>query len=108
MSELRVTLANGVTLTIAQVMAVKRHMDELPHCHWHLNECGCCVTVHGPDCAYIIGEDGGEDCYPGRGCGCPPEAPWTSPAARWTESVLQDDEPGPIPGESPDPDWMNP
>jgi hypothetical protein len=92
MSELRVTFSNGVTLTFVQACALGRRLDELlPHAHWHLNDCGCCLTVHGRDCAYVIDSEGGEDCYPGRGCQCPPE----------------DDEPGPIPGESPDPGWMN-
>jgi hypothetical protein len=38
--------------------------------HWHFNNCGCCVTLHGRDYAYVIGPDGQSTLYPERGCSC--------------------------------------
>jgi hypothetical protein len=65
-----------VTLPLVQAAEVASVIRELevrdhaaPHCH--LNECGCCVTIHGRDCAYVIGPDGGSDYFPWRGCACP-------------------------------------
>ena len=31
---------------------------------WHFNDCGCCITVHVDDGAYVIGRDGEKDFYP--------------------------------------------
>ena len=42
--------------------------------HWHFNDCGCCVSLHGPDSAYVIGPDGEADFFPERGCACPEHA----------------------------------
>jgi hypothetical protein len=38
--------------------------------HWHFNDCGCCITLHGADCAYLIGRDGESTFYASRGCSC--------------------------------------
>jgi hypothetical protein len=73
MSEMRITLSNGVELGFTQMLVLAEKARELGHSHWHLNECGCCVTIHGRDCAYVIGPDGGADFFPERGCECPPE-----------------------------------
>ena len=70
MTEMQVTLSNGVTLGYTQAVRLAEHVKELEHSHWHLNECGCCVTIHGKDCAYVIGPDGEETFYADRGCGC--------------------------------------
>jgi len=71
MSEMQIKLASGVTLGFTQAAVLSRRIKELePHVHWHANDCGCCVTVHGRDCAYVIGPDGGETFFPHRGCDC--------------------------------------
>jgi hypothetical protein len=71
MGEMQVTLSSGMTLGFTQMVRLATRLDELgAGSHWHKNECGCCVTVHGHDCAYIIGPDGGETFYPERGCEC--------------------------------------
>jgi len=71
MSEMKVKLPSGVELGFTQAMVLSRKVKELEHAHWHVNDCGCCVTVHGRDCAYVIGPDGGETFFPDRGCECP-------------------------------------
>jgi hypothetical protein len=81
MGEMMITLPNGLELPFVQVMAMGRVIQELGHSHWHVNECGCCVTVHGRDCAYVIGPDGGSTFYAERGCACPdPDDNGTGPA----------------------------
>lgn len=68
-----VTLSNGVVLTIPQAFALSDAFQELggrEHCHWHLNDCKCCLTVHGHDRAAVIGSDGGTTWYDHRGCAC--------------------------------------
>jgi len=72
MSDLLITLPNGVKLGFLQIATMNRHMEEMgqENCHWHLNDCGCCVTLHGPDCAYLIGRDGEETFFANRGCDC--------------------------------------
>jgi hypothetical protein len=68
---MQVTLSNGVTLGFTQAMRLSNLIRELEHSHWHVNDCGCCVTIHGRDCAYVIGPDGEADFFPERGCACP-------------------------------------
>jgi hypothetical protein len=74
MTDLRIEVVPDVWLPVAQAAALVARAGELGHSHWHVNECGCCVTIHGHDCAYVIGPDGDADCFPGRGCDCPPDA----------------------------------
>jgi hypothetical protein len=76
MSEVRVEIVPGVWLPLAQADAMERIAEiELGgHYHWHRNECGCCIAVHGRDCAYVIGPDGGSTFYAVRGCDCEPDA----------------------------------
>jgi hypothetical protein len=71
---LTIELPDGNTLTFVQAATLVRHIREMgaEGCHWHMNDCGCCVTLHGSDCAYVIGPDGGETFYAERGCGCEP------------------------------------
>lgn len=71
MAELKVEVVPGVFLPWMQAITLARLTRELEHSHWHVNNCGCCVTVHGLDCAYVIGPDGGTDLFPDRGCECP-------------------------------------
>ena len=63
-------------LGFEQMLQLQRRMSELgpEKTHWHFNDCGCCVTLHGSDCAYVIGPDGEEDFFPERGCACPEHA----------------------------------
>ena len=75
MSELNITLPNGVTLTFAQAMALHEVIDLLggpEMCEWHPNDCRCCVTVHakgnGHQSGYIIGSDGEYDWVRHSGC----------------------------------------
>lgn len=62
----------GGDLSFEQMMRLHHRIEELgaDRCHWHYNDCGCCVTLHGPDECYVIGRDGGETLFPGRGCEC--------------------------------------
>ena len=73
MSEMQVTLPNGVTLGFTQAMTLADLVAEhgADKTHWHPNECQCCVTLHAPTGSYLIGPDGGADFFPGahRGCG---------------------------------------
>jgi hypothetical protein len=71
MGEMMVQVGDG-WLSFVQMTALGRRMVELgkQNTHWHFNDCGCCVTIHGLDCAYVIGRDGGETFFPGRGCDC--------------------------------------
>lgn len=72
MSELNVTIHTPhgpVTLAFAQAMRLGEAIKELRErgaepVTWHANECGCCVSVHGPDGGgWVIGPDGGADYY---------------------------------------------
>jgi len=38
--------------------------------HWHFNDCGCCITFHGPDYAYVIDRAGESTFFANRGCDC--------------------------------------
>jgi hypothetical protein len=69
-TDLEITLPDGRTISLAQALVVRRLIDQLGVSHWHLNDCGCCVTVHGRDCAYVIDSDGNETFFPWRGCDC--------------------------------------
>jgi hypothetical protein len=70
--DLLITLTNGQTLSFVQANVLARLIGEMGsgNCHWHLNDCGCCVTLHGPDCAYVIGRDGHETFFAEKGCEC--------------------------------------
>ena len=74
MSELYVTLPNGTTMTFGQAARLGRRIEEFGkgNCHWHVNHCGCCFTIHrnDPPLAVIIDPQGGEHEYPGARCGC--------------------------------------
>jgi hypothetical protein len=69
MTDLTIHLEGG-DLGFVQAMQLVRRIDELGKCHWHFNDCGCCVTVHGEDTTYVIGADGEETLYLGKGCDC--------------------------------------
>jgi hypothetical protein len=74
MSDLFITLPNGgPTLSFAQAEALAALIVEAggtDKCHWHMNDCGCCISLHGSDYAYVIGRDGDADFYASRGCQC--------------------------------------
>ena len=72
MSEMRVTLQNGTELGFGQVLTLARLREEhgIEHTHWHLNDCRCCVTLHGPPGSWVINSDGDADFFPGVHCGC--------------------------------------
>ena len=59
-------------LSFAQVMTLALLIGRAEEgtTHWHPNDCGCCITLHGPDYAYLIGQDGESTFSPERGCGC--------------------------------------
>lgn len=66
MSDLRVTLPNGIELSLAQVLRIRELGDQLGAYEWHPNACGCCVTVHRRGqhgSGYVIDSDGGYDWY---------------------------------------------
>jgi hypothetical protein len=69
-SELHILVPGGGSLSLDQAVQLARRIRELGSDHWHLNDCGCCVTVHGTDCAYVIDRDGGETFFAERGCSC--------------------------------------
>lgn len=66
----RITLPQGPTLTVTQLYALNDLLTVLAPAHWHMNECGCCLTVHGRDCAYVVDDKGGETFFAERGCAC--------------------------------------
>jgi hypothetical protein len=72
MSDLMITLPDGSSLPFPQLLELGRRIEEFGQgrCHWHRNDCGCCVTIHGPDCSYVIGSDGEATFYASRGCDC--------------------------------------
>lgn len=72
MGEITIRLKSGIELPFLQAMELARLVEkgEEGATHWHQNDCGCCVTLHGPDYAYVIGPDGESTLYPERGCGC--------------------------------------
>jgi len=67
-----ITLPNGITLPMAQAFGMGDVFTELgdEKKHWHFNECGCCLTVHGMTRSAIVNSDGDITWYEGRGCGC--------------------------------------
>jgi hypothetical protein len=62
------------TLTVPQMFELARRLrefaDDRPRAHWHFNNCGCCVTVHGADSAYVIDSKGEATHFDHRGCSC--------------------------------------
>jgi hypothetical protein len=72
MTEAQITLSNGVKLGFAQAATLGRLMDEhdADAMHWHLNDCGCCLTFHTPFGGWVIGPDGDADFHPDVHCGC--------------------------------------
>ena len=65
---MRVTFhtADGVEveLTADQTIALADRLDEFDDPVWHVNACGCCVSVHNRDDGhrgYVIGRDGEAD-----------------------------------------------
>lgn len=72
MGELFITLPNGTKLTFQQAMTLGELQAEhgVRRTHWHVNDCGCCVSLHTPRGGYVIGADGEADFYPGVTCGC--------------------------------------
>jgi len=72
MGEIKIKLASGIELPFLQALELADLIEraEAGTTHWHQNDCGCCVTLHGPDYAYVIGPDGESTLFPERGCGC--------------------------------------
>ena len=62
----------GGELSILQAAELARLINRADEgtAHWHFNVCGCCVSLHGPDYAYVIGRDGESTFYADRGCDC--------------------------------------
>lgn len=50
---------DDVRLSFEQVLRISRLKEQYGAIHWHPNECGCCVTVHADDHAYVIDQEGG-------------------------------------------------
>lgn len=67
-----IALPGGGVLTMPQAFELARliEMADEGSTHWHHNNCGCCVTLHGPDYAYVIGPSGEATFYAERGCQC--------------------------------------
>ena len=65
MSDMTITLPDGVTVTVPQMMRILELGEALGgDFTWHKNDCGCCVTVHrrgDNHSGYIIGDDGEYD-----------------------------------------------
>ena len=72
MADLMITLPDGSELSFLQMTELGRLIEraDAGTTHWHMNECGCCVSLHGPDYAYVIGRDGESTFFAERGCGC--------------------------------------
>jgi hypothetical protein len=74
MGTVSITLPTGETLPLAQALALSQLTKELEEeggkTHWHFNNCGCCVSLHGSDCSYVISDDGESTFFATRGCGC--------------------------------------
>jgi hypothetical protein len=67
-----VQLPDGRELNFPQAIELARLVEVAGKgkSHWHFNECGCCVTMHGPDYSYVIGWDGKSTFFASRGCKC--------------------------------------
>jgi hypothetical protein len=73
MSDLTITMDDGTTLTFVQASTLARLIEENKgddKIHWHPNDCGCCITMHGSDFAYVISADGEATFFADRGCSC--------------------------------------
>jgi len=71
MSELLIKCMDG-HVSMLQLLEMQRVMgaEGVERCHWHYNDCRCCVTVHSHDATWVIGRDGESTMFPGRGCEC--------------------------------------
>jgi hypothetical protein len=64
---LTIPTADGqkIELPVAQALAVAEALLEFKRPVWHVNDCGCCVSVHENEKpvtgGYVIGRDGGAD-----------------------------------------------
>jgi hypothetical protein len=63
---------HGGEVSLAQITELARLAEVAGEgrWHWHYNDCGCCLTLHGPDYAYVIGRDGEATFFANRGCNC--------------------------------------
>jgi hypothetical protein len=64
MGDLRITLPSGVEVTFMQALRIHELGEKLGEYEWHLNDCGCCVTVHprgNHHAGYVIGSEGDYD-----------------------------------------------
>lgn len=66
MSEVWVTLPNtgNVRIPLVQALEISRVLGDFDDPVWHLNDCGCCISVHERDDdtrGYIVGADGESD-----------------------------------------------
>jgi hypothetical protein len=63
----------GRSMSLVQAAELARLLRTTEgRCHWHFNDCGCCVTLHGPDHAYVITREGEAIFFASRGCSCEP------------------------------------
>lgn len=56
-----VKMPGGDRMTIVQALQVATLVEAHAPAHWHMNDCGCCVTVHpDDDCTrgFVVGQDG--------------------------------------------------
>jgi hypothetical protein len=74
MSELLIDVGGGTLSLVQAEELVSLIVRARGRTHWHFNDCGCCVTLHEHDCAYVIGRDGESTLFPERGCDCEPHA----------------------------------
>ena len=61
------TMTEQQILTLAALIKEQGGKDDS---HWHINDCGCCVTIHGRRDSWIVGADGESTYYPNQTCGC--------------------------------------
>jgi hypothetical protein len=69
-----ITLPTGGEVSFVQATELARLIEKADEgtTHWHFNDCGCCLTLHGSDYAYVIGRDGDSTFFAERGCDCEP------------------------------------
>lgn len=75
MTDILIETPQGIMLSVPQALRLVSLVEEMgsANCHWHENDCVCCITLHGPDCAYVIGRDGDDTFFADRGCDCQQE-----------------------------------